>query len=129
MKRVLVVAVAAMVLAGCDLSKDGAVDSAKGMIASKLKDPDSAKFEGVYMVEKESVGDTSYGYLCGKVNSKNSFGAYTGAKRFTANMSFSKSGSISVSDVQMDEGENTQSGTGGKTLFESIYWHKQCASH
>jgi hypothetical protein len=129
MKRVLVVAVAAIVLTGCDLSKDGAVDSAKGMVASTLKDPDSAKFEGVFMAEKESVGDTSYGYLCGKVNSKNSLGSYTGAKRFTAQMSFSKSGNISIRDVQLEEGRNGQTNEDGSTFFESIYWRKQCSTH
>lgn len=42
-----------------------------------LKDPDSAKFHGLTVVKK----DGSYA-LCGKVNSKNSFGGYTGNQLF-----------------------------------------------
>jgi hypothetical protein len=45
-----------------------------------LKDPDSAKFRNV-VVTRLSGGNLM---LCGEVNSKNAFGAYTGFKGFIA---------------------------------------------
>lgn len=44
---------------------------AEGFVKSYLKDPDSAQFR-------------SQQGFCGEVNSKNSFGAYTGFKKFIA---------------------------------------------
>ena len=45
-------------------------------VLNKLKDPNSANFEDVYLSSDKVV--------CGKVNSKNSFGGYTGYKRFVS---------------------------------------------
>lgn len=54
----------------------------KGMEAtkSKLKDPSSAKFQGVYFHQ----GADSIPMTCGEVNSKNSFGGYGGFQRFVS---------------------------------------------
>jgi hypothetical protein len=48
----------------------------KGMelVKARLKDPDSAKFKGVYFVR----GKAGVPVTCGQVNSRNSFGGYTG---------------------------------------------------
>ena len=48
----------------------------KQNIRADLKDPNSAEFRNVFI--------TSVGHICGEVNAKNSFGAYTGFKRFFA---------------------------------------------
>jgi hypothetical protein len=55
-----------------------AIDEAKRAVSAILKDPDSAKFEDVeaYVHENGSIA------VCGKVNSRNSFGAYAGAALF-----------------------------------------------
>ena len=42
---------------------------------AKMKDPESSKFSNMKVF---------LGTLCGEINSKNSFGAYTGADPFTA---------------------------------------------
>ena len=57
---------------------------AKETILSMLKDPDSAKFGDVF------VGRN--GTMCGTVNSKNSFGGYTGAQVFTVDAEFVRIG-------------------------------------
>lgn len=46
-------------------------------IKSDLKDPDSAKFRNVFISMYKGKPT-----LCGELNAKNSFGAYTGYKRF-----------------------------------------------
>jgi len=51
---------------------------AKKAVATILKDPDSAKFKDVFFNETKEGGPVA----CGRVNSKNSFGAYTGFQRF-----------------------------------------------
>lgn len=51
-----------------------AVAAAQLTVQKGLKDPDSAKFEGPVYHEP--------GYVCGRVNAKNSFGGYSGWKGF-----------------------------------------------
>jgi hypothetical protein len=55
-----------------------AIYKAEAEIPKILKDPDSAKFSDVVAVDDDKGGFA----VCGKVNAKNSFGAYIGAKSF-----------------------------------------------
>lgn len=50
------------------------IDKAHAAVLATLKDPDSAKF-----TEVVRVGD----YVCGRINSKNGFGGYAGASKFS----------------------------------------------
>ncbi len=61
-----------LALLGCDSSE---ISSAKNEVKVILKDPDSAVFSNV-----ETIEDT--GAVCGEVNSKNLYGAFTGNKTF-----------------------------------------------
>lgn len=77
-KRVLVVAVAVFSMVGCgetepsqELIEIKNQRVAREFVQANLKDPKSAEFRN----QKS---------LCGEVNAKNSFGAYTGFKRFIA---------------------------------------------
>ncbi|MDO9007464.1 MAG: hypothetical protein Q7U80_04515 [Thiobacillus sp.] len=54
--------------------------AAKRAIRASLKDPDSAQFKGVYANYTEEFSVAA----CGQVNSRNSFGGYTGFKRFVS---------------------------------------------
>lgn len=67
MKRILAVAVAALVLGGCGNSK---IDQAHSAIKRMLNDPDSAQFRDDVVLEN--------GRVCGEVNSKNKMGGYVG---------------------------------------------------
>lgn len=51
------------------------IAQAKESVTRKLKDPESARFRGVF---------TMRGSVCGEVNAKNSYGGYVGFKRFLA---------------------------------------------
>ncbi len=71
MKKYLV-PIFAFLTFGCDSSK---VVEAKDAVKVVLLDPTSAKFDNVEVIEGN-------GAVCGEVNSKNGFGAYTGSKAF-----------------------------------------------
>ncbi len=51
---------------------------AKSAVERILKDPDSAQYRGVYVVIPKNFNEAVPGVVCGEINSKNSFGAYTG---------------------------------------------------
>ena len=57
---------------------DALIEAAQTGIRQALRDPDSAKFSGLY------VSTTSNGkqIVCGQVNAKNGFGGYAGTARF-----------------------------------------------
>ena len=57
---------------------------AKNTIKEMLKDPDSAEFKDVFVKAKNHNGKTLH-TICGSVNSKNSFGGYTGYQKFVTN--------------------------------------------
>jgi hypothetical protein len=73
-----------------------AVEQAKDMIAKQLKDPESAQFQNVVFRETEVISETHFGSICGEVNAKNSFGGYTGYKRFTSKFSYTNDGSFNA---------------------------------
>lgn len=76
--------------------------SLKAKVAATLKDPDSAKFDGVQLVWSGRA-------LCGVVNARNSYGAYSGPKSFVADnqgVYWSGDGSAIV-DVGRFESRNT----------------------
>ena len=54
--------------------------AAQQAVRNSLKDPDSAQFKGVYA----NYTDEFDVVACGQVNSKNTFGGYTGFKRFVS---------------------------------------------
>lgn len=126
--RSLILVIAFAALAGCEVTHDMAISKGKDMVASSLKDPKSATFSGVFMRVDKTTSDTKSGYLCGLVNSKNSFGGYTGSIRFAASFSYSKGGNFSLGSLELEEGQNTNKTVDGSTLFERVYWQNRCES-
>ena len=59
-----------------------ALDAAKKKVASKLKDPESARFTDVARRTVPNVKGDPTDVVCGMVNAKNSYGGYGGAKPF-----------------------------------------------
>lgn len=53
---------------------------AKLAVAKALKDPDSARFDAEMMHARLQCADGKREFVCGKVNSKNSYGGYGGSK-------------------------------------------------
>ncbi|MDE1166266.1 MAG: SPOR domain-containing protein [Pseudomonas sp.] len=71
--RTLTIVLAAMALGGCGNS---AVENAHKAVAYQLMDPESAKFR-----EDQVLAD---GSVCGQVNGKNAYGAYSGYNHYVA---------------------------------------------
>lgn len=65
------------------------VEFVQTIIKRKLKDPDSAKFEGL----EGWTTTTGHAFVCGWVNAKNGFGGYTGRKPFMASLTRSTASS------------------------------------
>ena len=71
---------------------DDQIEKAKQNVASKLKDPESARFSDFYGVKTFDVdadGNTIgsvHIFICGNVNAKNSYGGYVGQTLFGANI-------------------------------------------
>jgi hypothetical protein len=72
MKRVLVVGVAAIVLAGCG---NPDIDKAHAELSKRLHDGDSVKFREDHVL---LVAATKEKMVCGEFNAKNQLGAYNG---------------------------------------------------
>ena len=68
------------------------VDRAKKKLLDALIDPDSAKFTGLYVVTNSNMPGRRF--LCGSVNSKNSYGGYVGAKPFWVKESVDDGGAL-----------------------------------
>lgn len=68
----------AMLLAASAHASEDLIAEAKQAIGKTLKDPYSAVYEDIYM------GKAAHGnpVVCGTLNAKNAYGAYTGRKRF-----------------------------------------------
>ncbi|HDR2471461.1 TPA: hypothetical protein ROG05_000126 [Enterobacter soli] len=74
-------------------SPGNAITFAEKKISSMMKDPDSVKFESSKFYQRgDSSGGVLTGYVCGYVNGKNSFGAYSGRQSFIVNLSVSDNG-------------------------------------
>lgn len=67
----------------------------KLMVAAKLKDPESARFTSLRMTSSA---------LCGEVNGKNSFGAYSGPDQFWATDSYAELRSEAIGRDELLEG-------------------------
>ncbi|WP_151764889.1 hypothetical protein [Acinetobacter soli] len=105
MKKLLLGLVVGLGLVGCGKKEPSAAElnsfkemKAQESVKALLKDPDSAKFQNM-------------NGMCGEVNSKNSFGAYNGFKKF-----------IGTPDLTIIEGENPDI---DQATFDDV-WNKIC---
>ncbi len=110
-RRVSQMVVTACALAACGgggdsqpaprvLSDAEQIAMAQEGMRKRLKDPESARFTDV-RIGLRMAGNV--GAVCGKVNSKNSFGGYSGAQRFIA------AGDMAFLEDDMAEGEMDKS--------------------
>ena len=105
MKKILLIGIAGLLMVGCGKKEPTEAElnsfreiKAQESVKALLKDPSSAKFRNM-------------NGMCGEVNSKNSFGAYTGFVRF-----------IGTPDLTIIEGENPQV---DQATFNEV-WKKMC---
>lgn len=91
-----------------DKSAAKALKVAHKHIVQSLKDPDSAKFRDEYLIEFK--GENSY-VVCGNINAKNSYGAYSGYVRYHALVS---EGKVAYGDIYSENGV-----MGGEYFYKS----------
>lgn len=123
----------ALCLLGCSSSDEKAVARAEKAISKKLKDPSSAKFDGAYIVRTKSLNNVDYTQVavCGVVDGKNSFGAYTGGSRYVAVFREDKDNLYGPSQVEIEDGDKRATVDSVKTnkrttVFEKVYWNEYC---
>lgn len=95
MQRPFVAALALLMLSGCDQAEG----QAKKLVADSLRDPASAQFREV---EKVLQDDGRY-VVCGEVNGKNAYGAYSGFTGFIVDghqVKMAPEVQVTVSDIQ-----------------------------
>lgn len=98
MNRLIALIIIGVSLAGCKPSEKKAVELSEKEITINLKDPDSAKFRFVRLAKLEDAIDkTTNSIVCGQINSKNGFGAYTGFNRFIVALNMTPKGYFSNS--------------------------------
>lgn len=85
-------------------SEEDGINIALQNLTDSLKDPDSAKFRNVRMKAFDGMH-----VVCGEVNAKNSYGGYTGFKKFAAGP---KESSIESSEISRHQSFNAASNYG-----------------
>lgn len=83
-----------------------ALAGARQTVSGKLKDPNSAKFADVKRKTTPNVAGEPTDVVCGKVNAKNAYGGYTGAKGFVFFVADKSSVSIEEPLVGIDVVKN-----------------------
>ena len=79
MKIIMVLISSLLFLTACKPTEEKAIELAKSEISHDMKDPSSTQFRDVVSKKVGEKDDGSIAMLvCGEVNSKNSFGAYSG---------------------------------------------------
>ena len=84
------------------------IAEARESVVKNFKDPDSAKFRNEVIYHNSGLTTSHHKGVCGEVNSKNSYGAYTGFKRYYYSF-----------------GEAGASTEGSKSTFD-IFWDIVC---
>jgi hypothetical protein len=105
-----------------------ATDDVEKALRAQMKDPDSMVIRSSYVVQRQ----TEFGLeisICGLVDGRNSFGAYSGPMRF-ASKSFSNR-QLEVFETSMVKLENPLEAKQSHDVnmlstFEEIYWNKYC---
>ena len=101
MKKLIVLALSILVLAGCKPGEEKAIDIAKKEVAADMKDPDSAKFRYLRFVKAGEKDGLVGGFVCGEINSKNSYGAYAGYSKFQLALTMKSKGFFSKAILLM----------------------------
>lgn len=96
MKTVFAISACLLALAGCQDSEEQRLltvaNAAKKSIAARYKDPDAVLFKDLRL-------DWQQQHICGQLNAKNGYGAYTGYERFRAALQGTGAATV-VTDVR-----------------------------
>jgi hypothetical protein len=133
----LVLTFSVVLLSACAPTSVDPIAFAKSTIKQRLKDPDSSRFGDIYVVERnpDSNGIKNI-CVCGVVDGRNSFNAYTGGSRFVVSlMSSGSQNTPAIAFAEIEDGSKKavprRINEELATKFEHIYWNTSCvdASH
>ena len=99
----IIIPLAMLALTACKSEAQKTADEVKSAVTADFKDPASSQFRNLKV---------KLASLCGEVNSKNSYGAYTGFKRFHG----SGPGGI-ISEWKIEEGTAIDQSESGKKFW------------
>lgn len=106
MNKGVILLLPCLLLIACKPSHDKAIDLAKTEISHDMKDPLSTQFRDI---STKKVGEKDDGsvvmLVCGEVNSKNSFGAYSGFSQFVIALTMKSKGLFSTGVEYSVEGK------------------------
>ena len=105
-----------------------------GQIAaeSTLKDPSSARHIETFVVGGKGELGKGTLYVCGTIDGKNAFGAYTGGVRYVVRQSIGNDGTnvrnenIHLEDSDRQATSETRNSKNRETIFEKVYWNPSC---
>ena len=106
-----------------------AEDDVNKRLRNIMKDPDSMIIRSFYIVERKKSASTTEISVCGIVDGKNSFGAYTGGQRFSSlSIHDSELKAFSTYSVEMENPEQKIASRqlGRLSPFEQVYWNQRC---
>lgn len=110
-----------LVLVGCGSSTDP-ISLAQASVREQLKNGESARFEKTAVLDSKDASSKyrSLKYVCGEVNSKNSFGAYAGSVRYVVLLGApSGQAKLQVLTTDMER-------TSGDAVFTASFWSANC---
>ncbi|MDE2257365.1 MAG: hypothetical protein KGK05_06340 [Xanthomonadaceae bacterium] len=100
-------------------------------LRTKMKDPDSMQIRSYYFVRRvDAKGETEIN-MCGIVDGKNSFGAYTGGTPFASQSKTDRAtGTFDTVLVEMEDQDEAKRQALAKihmpTAFQGLFWDKWC---
>lgn len=115
---------------GCMSHEEKILATVEKHVAHALKDPESARFSGAYVVVDSESDRLVRSTACGYVTAKNSFGGYVDPMRYTATV-VTGSNILDVSNVQL-EGADRRATVDSfdtdkpETVFEKLFWNAKC---
>lgn len=93
MKKIILIIALSFLIVGCNPDSSDAIYFVEKNIKESMKDPDSVKFDAVvFYPDGTPQGEEISGHVCGYVNGKNSFGAYSEKSRFWSKISVTNGG-------------------------------------
>lgn len=109
-------------LVGCNSSEADHIKWAQDAVGRQLKDPASAQYGKAFVVPATETSDrfSDLQFVCGEVNAKNSYGAYSGSTRYTVLMGKPSGGNaVEVLKVEMEQQP-------GDPVFTKAWWAPDC---
>src|SRR5665213_3288498 len=120
-KLTIILAAAALTIAAAPLSDADVIQVAEQAVANKLSDPESARFNGVFVHRSQTSAASST--VCGFVNAKNQYGGYAGRKPFRVLMV----DSIVVDVGFRRESDNPDYSQAFARVFAN-FWNQDCGT-